>query len=105
MKSLRLFINEITDKFIRDNFQRISNFIQSQDLLAGDFKFFQLDLDGTANQIVSHNLGFLPKDVIFLGVTDSESVTFNYDSFTRDVFSITSTGSCTVRFFAGRYSL
>lgn len=97
----KLFLNLIVDKNVRDNFQRVQNFISEQKLLM-NWSFFDLTFPAAVtSQEVRHTLGVVPKDII--ETMRSGSVTYEYAQFTKDSIFITTSGPARVRFFVGTY--
>lgn len=97
--------SNIDDLITRKNFITISEFINDQGILRGKFKFFIVTVTGAQTKFkFSHNLGFMPQDVIQTSVIGSGAVTFNYSIFDSTYLYLTTTGTVTVRFFAGVYS-
>lgn len=99
-----LIVSEIVDNYIRRNFLNLKNYFQEQSQLL-DFKFFEVKF--TANsltQLVSHDMGIVPVDVVFLSITKNASVSFNIGMFTKEKMSVTVDKACAVRFLAGRSS-
>lgn len=102
--NVMFFLEEVEDVYIRDNFRRLQNAMGVEAVLQADFKFFEITAtDSVLNFDYVHNLGYQPKDVMLLSVTDEESVTFHYDAFTKTTIQFTTTGACTFRCFVGRY--
>lgn len=102
---IKFFLAEIADKYIRDNFQRITDYFSKDVFSKSQFSFFEYTFGAAATSIdVSHNAGFVPLDVIMLSVTNGETVTFHYDNFTRTTLRVTATGACRVRAFIGRHA-
>lgn len=101
---MKLLITEIADKWVRENFKRLQDFLRDEPLLRGNFQFVEFTVSSAATHSVPHRLGFQPSEVIPLYVTpDTVSVTWKYDSFTRTTFSVTTTGACTIRAYIGRH--
>jgi len=93
----------LQDPVARECFQWIIDYVQQVPLLQGTFSHFELTfLKAEASLLVPHNLGFLPEDIIVTANTGG-TVTFNHQNFTSTNLSITTSGACMVRFFAGRY--
>lgn len=106
MSKLDLFTNEIQDQFARENFKRLHGFLKKEPIFKGDFKFFELTGTGTGSFTKTHNLGFMPKDVLTLHVSAGYSVAWDYEDFTRDTVKFTTSvgsGAWTIRAFIGRY--
>ena len=101
---MNLLLTEIADKWVRENFKRIQDKLRDDPLLRGNFQFIEFSVSSATTHTVPHRLGFQPSEVIQLYVSpDSISVTWNYDSFTKTTFSVTTTGSCTIRAYIGRH--
>lgn len=102
---MKLFdVNRIEDEYVRENFERLSNFLLNDGLLRGEWKFFTITFTAAVTNLkYPHHLGFLPKDILQTSKTGAGSITFNYDLFTATNLDITTTGACVVRFFAGSY--
>lgn len=105
MSSIDLILKDIEDPYTRENFFRLSNYIGSQTILDGQWKFYQIDLPSAVVEYkFKHNLSFTPKDVIILSASGNKRVDFRYDLFTRDHIVLTAEGAVTVRFLAGAYN-
>ena len=100
---MELLIREMTDEYVRENFQRVKAYLQTEKQLAG-FKFFEIVIPSSVTNFkFKHNLGFVPKDVLQTSLRGTGTLTWNYDHFTRDFLDITTTGACTVRAFIGTH--
>jgi hypothetical protein len=92
----------VADRFLRDNFLRIKTAFEAQPLMDGYWKFFEVEILAPGTDIpFKHNLGYLPKDIIFTSVTKAAVVTFNYEKFDQNFIYFTSDAPCKIRFFAG----
>ena len=109
---LDYYLTEITDNYIRENFQRIREFLRDDPVQKTKFEFFKLntrDIDEGASYPITlepqHFLSFQPRDVILLSVVDSDqaTVTWNYDDFNSQTISLTASAACTIRALVGRY--
>lgn len=101
---LKLFLAEITDLFIRKNFEKIADAINKNVLLSGQWRFVEITFTGAATNFrYKHNLNFAPKDVIQTSLIGAGTITWNYDRFNSDYLDITTSGALTVRAFVGRY--
>lgn len=99
-----LIIKEIEDKFTRENFSRLSRFIEGQDILGGYFKFYQADFDSAGTNVpLKHLLPFVPQDIIHLSVEGDHNFYYNYENFDADNIYVTVQGPCRIRFLAGSY--
>lgn len=110
--ALNLYIREIEDYFLRENFRKTKDFIGLQPILNGDFKFFEIVITGNkVNFKFAHNLSFVPKDIIQTSVVFSGSggtLTWNYKNFDASFLDLTtnamsSIDTCTVRALVGRF--
>jgi hypothetical protein len=99
---ITLLIKEVADQFVQENFKRLRDFINRNNLIQSEMQFFEVAFTGAkTNFKFKHNLKYLPKDVIVLSVSKSASCTFNFDLFTDDYIDMTVSGATTVRFLAG----
>lgn len=98
-----MIINEIQDIYLRRNFLQLDNYFKSQNQLL-DFKFFEVKFTATTlNQKINHGLKFIPRDVVFLGVTNNATVSFNVGLFDLTTLDITANKETVLRFFIGKY--
>lgn len=105
MKTLkRLFLNEIKDTFIQENFTRLQDYVRSEEILRGEWRFFEITIPvAVTNFKFVHNLGFKPLDVIQTSLIGPGALTWNYSSFTKEFLDLTTTDALTVRAFVGRF--
>jgi len=97
-------LQEIQDKYVRENFFRLTRFIQDQVILDGNWKLLEHYFPkAVTNFKKEHTLGFKPKDIIILNVTGDRNVYFHYDKFTKTHLDITAAGPCKIRFLAGSF--
>lgn len=108
MPKLKLNLKSISDRYDRDNFEKVQEVIngleETIEALAfalGDFKFFEFDIKGTHNDFkLRHNLGFAPNDILVTRAVGSP-YDFQYEQFTSDTLSIKTTGDLYLRCFVG----
>jgi hypothetical protein len=109
---LSLYIREIEDYFLRENFRKTKDFIGLQPILNGDFRFFEIVITGNkTNFKYAHNFTFTPKDVIQSSVVFSGGVgtlVWNYSRFDATFLDLTTSGAgstdtITVRALVGRF--
>lgn len=104
IEQVSLFRKEVEDEFSQENFVRLQSYLNNHTLLKGEFKFFEFFFDAAVtNKQITHKLPFVPKDVLTLHVSNGATVTWNYDTFTATYVDVTTSGSCTLRAFIGRY--
>jgi hypothetical protein len=97
-------LEEIDDPRVREALQWMTDYFLVLDLIQSNFKFLKLTFTkAETNLLVPHRLGFTPLDIIQTSKTGAGSITYNYESFTPTNLSITTTGACVVRLFAGRF--
>lgn len=105
MSQINLILKDISDIYTRENFKRITSFLNDQVLFDGDFEFFEVDIPQAATKFpIKHGLTFIPSDIISLSIQGNQNVYFNYDSFDRLNIYATTAGPCVLRFLAGRLS-
>lgn len=103
------YIKEISEDvsslpFIQENFILLRDFLKDQVFLNGEFKHYELVFDrAVTNLSFPHRLTFVPKDIIQTFVTEGVTVTWKYNSFDRTNIVFSTSASCTLRFFVGRY--
>lgn len=101
---LKLFLREIADVFVKDNFSTIIRHFSEQKILNGGWVFIEIsESAAVTNREKRHGLASIPKDIIVTHQSGAGTLTFNYDRFNRDTISYTTTGQCVVRAFVGLY--
>lgn len=94
----------LEDPVARECFQWLVDFLRDVPLLQGSFRHMELKFNKAETNVkIPHNLGFKPEDIIQTSLTGAGTVTFNHDKFNNANLDISTTNSCVVRFFAGRY--
>lgn len=101
---LKFFIREITDFYVKENFEAISRWVREQNILRGEWKFVEVSVDGAVTEKkIKHGLNCIPKDIIQTYKVGAGSATWEYDKFDREFIYLTTTGQCVVRAFVGLY--
>lgn len=98
-----LAVKEISDAYIRKNFQNLADYFSTENQLLG-FKF--LEVTFTEKQegfAVAHGLGYIPQDIIVTKAVGDVNIAFNRGKFTDQTISMTVDAPCTVAFFVGTY--
>jgi len=101
---IRLDLKNVEDQYIRDNFRIVES--EVRDNLFHNFKgkFYEITVDSAvSSSVFLHKLGFKPLDVITLHVSDSATLTWEYNSFTDTSIYFTTDKACTIRAFIGKY--
>ena len=95
------------DPYVRDNFRKLSDALEREDVLRGNFKFFEIVVtqpEGAINFSYPHNLGFIPRDILTMSSSnDNPSITWHFDVFTETDVVFSTTDDCTIRCFIGTY--
>jgi hypothetical protein len=82
---LNLLISQVKDTIVRENFQRIFNYLGGNPPVQADLEFltFIVPTPGTTvtNFTVAHNLGYTPKDILVSSIIGNGTITWNYASF------------------------
>lgn len=99
-----LFTKEIQDLYLRQNFQRLTDYFSNQNQLV-TFNFFELNITAalTSAKKLNHNLNYIPKDIVITQITGLGTIQFLYGSFDTTSISYLATGPCRVRFYVGTY--
>jgi hypothetical protein len=101
---ITLFLKELTDTYIRENFYRLLQYFAQQPLLNADFAFFEVEIPAAQKFNLAHGLNFIPIDVILLSATGDNRFYFRYQEFTKTNLYIQALGPVRIRFLAGNYS-
>lgn len=108
IQSLKLILNKITDRDIRENFSIIERYFRNDPMRKLQAVFFEYEFLSTSDYpqtvVLPHNFNFKPKDVIQLSATNGAVITWDYDAFTRDTITLHSDKACTVRALVGSYA-
>jgi hypothetical protein len=98
-----LAIKEISDPYVRSNFQNLKAYFESQNQLYG-FQFVEVIFTGAEeNRRVRHSIGGIPRDLVRLEVSGPGVVTFHRDLFDENFIYLSADDEVRVRFFVGRY--
>ena len=110
MKFKGLLLNEIPDRKLQENFQRLQDYLTKEPVTNAQWRLFELTFDSDQSQIpIRHGLGFAPKDVIQTSLIGTGAITYHYKDFDdQNIYiSVASTASSdplVVRFLLGRLS-
>jgi hypothetical protein len=100
---VNISLREIADRYIREAFQGIVNFIKRHALFRGKWEFVEHTASSAGTYKIRHSLRSVPKDVIQTSLTGTGSLSWQYNQFTSEYVEVTTTGACTVRAFIGSY--
>lgn len=101
--SPQLSISQVTDQYIRKNFQNLQSYFQAQNQFL-NFKFFDITFtQSTSSQNVAHGLGCLPQDIVVMNCVGSGQFNVNFGLSTSTNLNLSTTGPMRVRFFIGTY--
>jgi hypothetical protein len=82
-----------------------SELTQAQVILNGQWKFFELTFDrAVTNFKYPHGLNFVPRDVIQTSTRGNGFIQWNYDLFDFNYLDVSTSDSCVIRAFIGRYT-
>lgn len=82
MSLFTMLVNEITDRYLRENFKRLNDFAQIPGMALLNFTRLEITLTEEKTSFkVPHNLGYTPTDIWVTWVTGPALVQFNYDQF------------------------
>jgi len=102
---LDLILKDISDPHIRENFNRLKNFLGSQDIFNGNFELFDVTItQKTAKFKLLHGLTFIPADIISLSSSGDANFYFRFQEFDSQAIYITTDGPVRLRFLAGKLS-
>lgn len=95
--------NNISDIYLRQNFQNLQQYFSSQNQLM-NFNFFeQIFTTAQSNFKMVHKLGTIPLDVIVTQLTGPGNVLFNFGLSDNTYLNMSATDACRVRFFVGNF--
>lgn len=101
---IQLLLKEITDFYVRSNFDSLQRYLKAENKLEG-FKFIDTEVDSAVSHFsFPHGLGATPLDVIPTLVSDGATVTWHYDEFDQNNVVFTTSAGCRIRAFVGRYA-
>lgn len=104
LEQLDLRADKIVDENVRDSFQGVEEYLQSQVILQGQWEFFELNFEAAVTNFKwPHQFNFVPQDVILTGSQGDQRFTFNFELFDFTNLDITVSGPVKLRFLAGRY--
>lgn len=96
-------VQEISDIYVRKNFDNLNSYFQSQNQLY-NFNFFeQVFTKAQTGVQIPHGLLKAPDDILMTRITGTGSVSFNYGQFNNQVMVLDVSGPCRIRFLAGSY--
>lgn len=98
-----LILKDIEDPYVRENFFRLSQFINRQVWFEGDFQLYDVTIPREYNDFkVRHGLTFIPADIIPLAVEGNYNFYFKYKDFDTENMYIHAEGPVRIRFLAGK---
>lgn len=98
-----LSVKEVSDFYIRKNFDNLANYFNEENQFIG-FKFFDLVFtEAEENRLISHGFNYTPQDVVVTKIVGTGEVTFNHGLFDGTNINLSASGALRVRFFVGTY--
>lgn len=99
---LRLNLDGTYDVYVRDDFRRIQEAWNQQDILRGEFEFAKYNFEEAGTFTINHCMPFTPCDFIITGlIGDLTTATINYNTVTDETMEITVDGAGCVRMLVG----
>lgn len=97
-----LFLAEIDNRYIRENFKQLREFVKGNLFTNGESKAFEWELTSGDNEL-KHALGFIPTDaIITYSSNDSATVKIKHSLSTKTHLTINTTADTTVRVKVGK---
>ncbi len=99
----QILTKEISDIFIRRNFQNLADYFLNENQLLS-FKHFEMEFTQAASNLKRpHGLLYIPQDILVSKITGKGTVTFNTGLFDQTNMDISVSGACKIRFYVGTY--
>lgn len=100
------FLEErIEDPIVRENFEKLRNFINDRIFLSTNFRLIEVKVDKPSNDYeVFHNQISKPKDILITYVSTG-LVTINFEKTTKKTISLNVTNPCNIRLLVGSFNL
>lgn len=96
-------LTEILDQGLRKILQNLFDDLRADTIQKCQFSHFEVNITKAETLKFRHGLNFQPKDLIITYKTGTGTYTINYDQFTTEIVSITTTGPVRLRMLVGRY--
>lgn len=102
-ESPELNAKDIGDPYVRTNFQNLKDYFTRQNQLL-DFLFLEVIFTQAEDlRRVTHELGYIPRDLIRMEVSGTGIATFHRGKFTNRFLFISADGPVRLRFFVGNF--
>lgn len=101
-----VFNNEALDsERVRDNFQKVTDFLRDSPVLKSKFEFLSLSIPlAVTNTKIPHSLGFKPLDYLVTSKSnDAVGFYIDFEKSSATELDVTTTGAVDVRMLIGRY--
>lgn len=106
-RAKKLHVSNIEDPRVQQNFKTLGDIFQSVPFMKGQWRFVEYSIPASGSNLkLSHNLEFMPQDVILTSQIGG-SVVFNYDKFDATFLDVTATVTSTPLIFRaiiGKYT-
>jgi len=104
---IELLLDQIDDKVVRENFQKLFEPFRTNPFLSGDWKQFEVTLPIAKTGFkFAHQMSFTPKDVFVTCILpDSATVAVKYDQIDKTNIVFDASGPVTFRFIAGNMTI
>lgn len=102
---ITLDTEKIDNENIRENFEKISEVINSNPIVGGELKVFNIEVFDTSSTIlIRHGFKFTPTDVWVSWISQPSTVSIKYEFIDNEFLAFTSSQECKLRIIAGRIS-
>ncbi len=102
---LELNSDNILDKQMKDNLEKLSLEFMKNPFLNGDFKHFEISiLSANSEYRFRHSLNYTPSDILITYISNNSAVEILYDQIDNNFVVFNFPSACTIRFLAGKAS-
>lgn len=101
---IEFILKDIADVYIRENFVRLTRFLNGTVFFNQNFKVFNVEIpSASASFPVAHGFTFVPEDIVITNVEGDFNFYFRYQEFDRSNLYITADGPVRIKFLVGRF--
>ena len=97
--------HDLKDPIARENWEKLRNFLNDRLIISSELKILEVEVKNpSADYIVTHLLGFKPKDVLITS-NSSGTASVNFSKTTKSQISLNVSDPTTVRLLIGSFNL
>lgn len=101
---LDLRTENIEDLNTRDSFREVEEYLQVQDILQGQWRYFEVEYSVQQNSArFRHELNFVPRDIIVTCIEGDQRISWIYPDFDLEYIYLDVSGPVRIRGFVGKY--